>query len=204
MADPQMSVTQGLAELKLLEKRLIGSLDRVKWTDVSSKTNVVDTDKLKKLAESEYQSYTDLLTRREAIKRAIVLKNATTVVELGTWKGTVAEAIEKKAHIEYKKNLLNSMKQSLTTSQTLLAQKEAELDSRLDKLLQSELGKDVKTNPETIQAITKSFKETNKVIHHDPLDLPEKIKVLEQEIEDFETNIDWKLSEANGRNMISV
>jgi hypothetical protein len=199
-----MSVTQGLAELKLLEKRISKSLDRVKWTDVSFKNNVIDTEKFKKIAESEYQSYIDLLNRREIIKRAIVLKNATSVIELNNWKGTVAEAIEKKAHIEYKKNLLTSMKTSLTTSQNSVLRAEAELESRLDKLLQSELGKDIKTNPETIQAITKSFKETNKVIHHDPLGLTEKIRILEQEIEDFETNIDWKLSEANGRNMISL
>ncbi len=199
-----MSVTQGLAELKLLDKRIAKSLTNVKWTDVSHKTHTVDSEKLKKNAESEYQSYLDLLKRRETIKYAIILKNATTVIELNNWKGTVAEAIEKKSHIEYKKYLLFNMKNSLTQSQLTLHQKEDELESRLDKLLVSELGKDIKTNPETIQSIIKSFKENNKVVHHDPLELPEKIKKLEEEIEDFEANIDWKLSEANGQSMIIV
>ena len=35
---------------------------------------------LKKIAESEYQSYTDLLNRRDTIKRSIVISNATTHV----------------------------------------------------------------------------------------------------------------------------
>ncbi len=76
----EISVTQALAELKLLEKRITKSLSCIKWSDVSSKNNSIDELQLKKLAESEYQSYTDLLKRRDTIKRAVVLSNATTNV----------------------------------------------------------------------------------------------------------------------------
>ena len=77
------------------------------------------------------------------------------------------------------------------------------MNNRLDKLLSSELGKDIKTNPETIQSITVSFKENNKIIHHDPLDLTNKIKELEESIESFETNVNWVLSEINGKTQIN-
>lgn len=200
----EISVTQALAELKLLEKRITKSLNCIKWSDVSSKNNSIDELQLKKLAESEYQSYTDLLKRRDTIKRAVVLSNATTNVTVGNWSGSVAEAIEQKSNIEFKKKLLGSMKNSLLQSLEIYKRKEKELETRLDKLLQSELGKDIKTNPETIQALTTSFKETNKITHHDPLELNIKIKQLEQEIEDFETNINWKLSESNGKTTITV
>ena len=193
-----------MAELKLLEKRINKSLENVKWSDVSSKNFRVDELQLKKIAESEYQSYTDLLKRRDIIKRAIVMNNATTNIVIGKWSGSVAEAIEQKSNIEYKKKLLNSMKSSLLLSQDNYKRKEEELETRLDKLLHSELGKDIKTNPDTIQALTMSFKETNKITHHDPLKLAEKSKVLEEEIEDFETNINWKLSESNGKTTITL
>jgi len=197
-----MSITQALAELKLLEKRINKSLCNIKWTDVSSKTNYIDETQLKKVSESEYQSYVDLLKRRDTIKRAIVMSNAVTNVVVGKWEGTVAEAIDQKSSILFKKRLLEAMKQSLLLSQENYKRKELEIESRLDRLLQSELTKDIKTNPDTIQALTNSFKENNKITHIDPLKLGEKIKFLEEEIEDFETNINWKLSESNGKTTI--
>lgn len=200
----EISVTQALAELKLLEKRINKSLSCIKWSDVSSKNNSIDELQLKKVAESEYQSYTDLLKRRDTIKRAVVLSNATTTITVGNWVGSVTEAIEQKSNIEFKKKLLVSMKNSLLQSQDNYKRKEAELESRLDKLLHSELGKDIKTNPDTIQALTKSFKETNKITHHDPLQLNIKVKQLEEEIDDFETNVNWKLSESNGKTTITI
>jgi uncharacterized FlaG/YvyC family protein len=145
-----------------------------------------------------------LVARRDAIKRAIVLSNASTEVTIGSWKGTVAEAIEHKASIAYKKELLEMMRSNLRDAQRDFEDKTQETTSRLDRLLQSELGKDVRTNPETIQAITASFRANNPVTLVDPIDLTGKVKVLEEEVEAFETNVDWVLSEANGRTVISV
>jgi hypothetical protein len=79
-----------------------------------------------------------------------------------------------------------------------------EINDRLDRLLSSELGKDVKTNPETIAALTASFQETNKVQLIDPLGLKAKARQLEEEIDAFESNVDWVLSETNGKTMISL
>jgi hypothetical protein len=75
-----MSVCQGLAELKMLDKRIHKFTSNVAWAAVSTKVNPVDADRLKKQAESEYQSYTDLCKRRDKIKKAIVMANATTRV----------------------------------------------------------------------------------------------------------------------------
>ena len=202
-----MSVTQGLAELKLLDKRLTKELSYMNWAAVSSKKKHVDALVLKKTAESEYQSYMDLVKRRDTIKRAIVMSNATTPVVIGPgeeWTGTVAEAIEHKSSLIYKKRLVEKMKQHLLKVTSEYEQLVDDMASRLDRLMTSELGKDVKTNPETVAALTASFRETNKVELVDPLDLSDKVKALEKEIDSFETNVDWVLSEANGKTMIEV
>ena len=199
-----MSITQGLAELKLLDKRLSKYLNYFKWADVSTNASRVDAEKLKKTATSEYQSYLDLVKRRDSIKRAIVLSNATTRVKVGNWEGTVAEAIEHKTSIQYQRNLLDSMKSQLTAAREAYEAQKAALDNRLERLLQSELGKDVKTNPETVTALTNSFRDNNKIELVDPLDLSAKINQLEEEVDAFETNVDWVLSEANGRTTIDV
>ena len=203
----QISVTQGLAELKLLDKRINKELSYVFWAKVSTKNNRVDEAALKKTAQSQYQSYMDLVKRRDTIKRAIVLSNAVTTVTVGSgalWKGTVAEAIEHKASLVYKKSLLDKIKRCMTSVEAEYTSANEALERRLDGLLSSELGKDVKTNPETITALRQSFMETNKVELVDPLDLVKMAKELSDEIDSFESNVDWVLSEANGKTMITV
>lgn len=199
-----MSVTQGLAELKLLDKRLSKALERVQFITVQTKTRPVNQETFKKTASADYQSYMDLAKRRDLIKRQIVQCNATTRVKVGSWEGTVAEAIERKGSIKYERDLLSVMKEQYQTAQSAFQSEKTQLDQRLDRLLQSELGKDVRTNPETIQSITESFRQNNKVDLVDPLDLSAKITTLEEEIDNFETNVDWVLSEANGKSYISV
>lgn len=205
MSNPnQMSITQALAELKLLDKRLSKYIDNIKWADVSTVSKPIDAEKLKSRATAEYQSYMDLVKRRDSIKRAIVLSNASTRVKIANWEGTVAEAIEHKKSIQYKQTLLNVMKNELMNAKAEYETQKNTVDTRLERLLQSELGKDVKTNPETITALSMSFRNNNKVELVDPLDLGTKISALESEIDNFETNVDWVLSETNGRTLISV
>ncbi len=204
MPSQMMSITQALAELKLLDKRLSKQLNNPVWVDVSTVSKPVDAERMKERATSEYQSFLALVTRRDTIKRAIVLSNATTRVTIDKWEGTVAEAIEHKKSIQYKQNLLDVMKGQLVQARVNYEAQKSSVDSRLERLLQSELGKDVKTNPETITALSTSFRNNNKVELVDPLDLASKIAALESEIDSFETNVDWVLSEANGRTMISV
>jgi len=200
----QMSITQALAELKLLDKRIQKALDHVNWTDVKTKANPLDVEKFTRTARAEFQSFTDLVKRYDTIKRAVVLSNATTRVRVGTWEGTVAEAIEYKRSIFYKNRLLDVMKLQLLTAKEQFKQQQEAVDARLEKLLHSELGKDVKTSPETITALTNTFRQNNNVELVDPLDLAGRTRELEEEIESFETNVDWVLSETNGKTMIQI
>ncbi len=201
----QMSVTQALPELKLLEKRIDKVMDSIAdWCKVSHNGAPVDKDKHKKETEAQLQSFQDLVKRRDAIKRAIILSNAQTKVKIGSFEGSVAEAIEYKNSIRFKRNLLESMKTCLTSKREEYERMKGQVDSRLERLLQSELGKDVKTNPETISALTTSFRDNNKVDLVDPLDLAAKIQSLEDELDAFETNVDWVLSQANATTFIQV
>jgi len=201
----RISITQALPELKLLEKRIEKlDYDIANWCKVSHNGAPVDKDKHKKETESQLQSYMDLITRRNTIKRAIILSNAQTKVKIGSFEGTVAEAIEYKMSISMKRGLLLNMKDCIQTKRDEYERLKGQVDARLERLLQSELGKDVKTNPETITALTNSFRDNNKVEFIDPLDLSAKIATLEEEIDSFETNVNWVLSESNAVTMIGI
>ena len=200
-----MSITQALPELKLLDKRMTKIRgDVAQWVAVRHINGPVDVEKHRKETLAAYQSYNDLLKRRDTIKRAIVQSNATTRVKVGSWEGTVAEAIEYKNSIKYKRWLMDDMKESLTVNRAEFDRLKEQVDGRLERLLTSELGKDVKTNPETITALSNSFRENNKVELVDPLDIAKRVAEMEEEIDAFETNVDWVLSESNGKTMIEV
>jgi hypothetical protein len=201
---PSISITQALAEIKLLGKRIQSTLNDAEWMAVSTKTRPVDVERLKKTAQATEQSYLDLVKRRSLLKQAVVQSNATTVVKIGEWSGTVAEAIEKKSSIAYQQDLLESMRKAFVRVTEEYNREQDASQSRLDRLLSSELGKDVRTNPETIAALTTTFKDNNKVDLIDPLHLSERIKSLEAEIDSFTTNVDWVLAESNGRSMIAI
>ena len=214
MASNQMSITQGLAELKLLDKRIKNLIDDnyegpdgpycFRFIAVNTKTSQVDAEKLKKDAQAAYQSFNDLLKRRDQIKRAIIMKNATTSVRIGTWEGTVAEAIEQKLSMAYKRTLLYNMKKQVADVTERLKTEQKTISDRLDRLLASEMGKDMKTNPETVSLLSASFEANNKITLLDPLESGKVIKALDEEIETFTTNVDWVLSEANSKTLITV
>jgi hypothetical protein len=132
------------------------------------------------------------------------MKNATTSVRIGTWEGTVAEAIEQKSSMAYKRTLLYNMKKQVADVTERLKTEQKTISERLDRLLASEMGKDMKTNPETVSLLSASFEANNKITLLDPLDSGKVITALDEEIETFTTNVDWVLSEANSKTLITV
>lgn len=198
----EYTVTRALAELKLLEKRIQKSIDSSHFVTTQSKTKAMDVEKFNREASSNYQSIRDLLNLRNRLKVEIVKSNANTLVKIGPHEYSVAEAIERKRSISFEKNLLTKLQQQKTESKNLMDNHEAVVKSKLDRLLEVEFGKDVKSNVDNVNTITKSYLENNKMVLIDPLNIDEKIKLLENDIEEFEKNVDFALSESNARTTI--
>ncbi len=64
----QISITQALAELKLLRKRLDSALNDANFIILKTKKSLIDADKFGVQARASLQSYTDLLERYNKIK----------------------------------------------------------------------------------------------------------------------------------------
>lgn len=203
-ATQQMSITQALAELKLLRKRLDSCTSNAKFVTLKTKTRPVDVDEFSRNARANYQSFKDLLNRYNRIKAAIVASNATARVNIAGREYVIAEAVERKRSLEMEKELLRVMKnQWEDTTEAAEVHQQAQQE-RLDKLLLQELGKDSKTSVDVVQSLTESFMRNNKAEVIDPLGLEARISEMTRELEDFETNVDWVLSESNGRISITV
>jgi hypothetical protein len=199
-----VSVTQALSELKLLRSRIQNATNGSRLIALKKKRDMLDSSRFATEARASYQSFTDLLARYNQLKAAIVLSNATTSVTIGDKTYTVADAVERKRTIEFEKTMLAIMKQQFEQVKREHEAHSVSEQARVERLLQSELSKDSKTNVEVITQLTETFLSQNKAEILDPLNLETKIAEMNRSIEEFETKVDWVLSESNGRTVLSL
>ena len=200
----QMSVTQALAELKLLRKRFTTVLEGAQFITVKTKTRQLDVEAFGRNATASYQSYRDLLARYNRIKAAIVASNATAKVAIGGKEYKIAAAVERKRSIDQERVCLQLMRQQYKMANDDFERHQRAQQERLDRLMMQELGKDNKTNVDVVNGLSAAFLKENTAVLVDPLKLEERIKEYSKELEDFETNVDWVLSESNGRITLTV
>lgn len=199
-----MSITQALAELKLLRKRFESCLEDAQFVTLKTKTRQVDAAAFGVAARASYQSYRDLLSRYNRIKAAIVASNATARVTVAGREYTIAEAVERKRTIATERECLRKMQTQWQETQSDYEAHQKEQQLRVDRLMMQELGKDKQTNVEVAKSLQEAFLESNKAEVVDPLKLEGLIREFKKELEEFETNVDWVLSESNGRTSVTV
>lgn len=204
----QMTITEALVELKLLDKRIANS-DMQDWCIIQlkqdKKTMTGETvEEYEQETKARFQSVKDLITERANIKKAIVKSNADTVVEVGDLKMTVAEAIEYKTSIEYEKRLLQSLRRSKAGVEEGKIAHEARLDREVSNVIGklAESGKD--NLSEEQKNFTESYRQMNEAIIIDPIDIDKQISELETKIDSFEQNIDVALSVSNATTFIEI
>ena len=199
-----ISIAQALSELKLLRRRMDNALAGEHFIMLKRKRDNVDVTRFATEAMAAYQSFTDLFSRYNAMKAAIVQSNAVTEVTIAGTKYTVAAAVERKRTIDIEKSLLETMRRQHTAVQREFEEHRKAEQIRVERLLQAELGKDTKTNVDTVTSLMETFLAQNSAEILDPLGLAARIAALSKSIEEFETKVDWVLSESNGRTMITV
>ena len=103
----QMTVHKALAELKVIDSRINNAIRSGTFVVANKHSNDkihgVTINEFKNSMKSDFQKVSDLIARRNAIKKAVVASNAVTKVKVGDTEYTVATAIEMKNHgMEFK------------------------------------------------------------------------------------------------------
>lgn len=203
----QMTVARGLKELTLLDKRIDKAMDAPLAgykTGSGLPVGIESVDAWKKQIKSDYQSITGLIERREKIKKAILISNSITKVKVGSADYLVVEAIEKKNNMQYQRNLRNKLRNTLVELTGVVEEKNEDAESRLQRLLEANFGKDQKAKDGEYQVISKPFMEANKTVTIDPIGLKTEAERIDKEIDEFETDVDYALSESNIKTTIEV
>lgn len=207
----KISITEALNELKLYDSKITKAIINATFCGAakksSDKVGVVKKDEFGERAKASYQSVTDLIANRNALKSAIVKSNAVTEVTIADKTMTVAEAIEHKNSIEYDETLLSEMKRQYTNATTTVDKENKKVDAQIDKLLETFTGRDSdkKLDKEAMSAISDPYREKNEFEFVDGIgNMYEKIQKLEADIDAFKSNVDTALCVSNSLTMIEL
>lgn len=206
----KMTIHKALCELKILDSRINNAISSARFClankHSNEKVNGVTVEEYQETMKASYNKASDLIRRREAIKRAVVLSNAKTIVKIGGKEYTVAEAIEMNNHgIDLKLQLKNTMKKQYDSAMTTIISKNSVVDDKATEYVVGLFGqKESKTANEEYEKARKSYIEANTMELIDPVNILEKIEALEVEIADFTTEVDSALSVSNALTEITV
>lgn len=211
MTTETMTIHKALAELKILDARIAKEIQNGSYCAANKhsneKINGIPVSDFEKAVQGTYDKVTDFLKRQEAIKRAVTLSNAKTVVNISGKDYTVAEAIWMKNHgIELKAFLINVMDKQYKQAQAEVNRQNGDdLEKRADQYVTAIYGqKEGKTNYTDIEKVRKDFLEANSYEIIDPINVPEKLEALRKEIDSFMAEVDSALSVSNALTEIII
>ncbi|WP_221091243.1 hypothetical protein [Deinococcus aquaedulcis] len=221
-----ITITHALKELKLLDSRIsarIGSLNAIRVRRHNEPLVAgLSKEQFETQARGAYQAIRALITRREAIKAAVVQSNATTLVTVGNKRMTVAAAVERKRSLEVRRGrhglvdhaptldalvavLSAQYTQAVNEEATLRAQITRDSEARVAAFLSKDQGKD-KGGPSdsNTQEMERLYREANAPVMDDPLNLLSEMTAMREAAETFAAEVDRVLDETNATTTIRV
>lgn len=206
----KITITEALNELKLYDAKIYKAINSASFVDAAKKSadkvGNIKKETFNERAKASYQSVTDLIKNRMAMKSAIVKSNATTTLEVAGRTMTVAEAIEYKSSIEYEQALLNTMTSQYNKASAKNDKENKRVDDKVDELLATLIGKDSdkKIDEASQKAVEEPYRKNNEFELVDPLSVFDKISALDEKVSSFLSEVDSKLSISNSTTFIEV
>ena len=214
MTHETMTVHKALAELKIIDDRIGSAINNVVFVTAvkngTKKIDGVDINSYNESVRSSYQKANDLINRRNALKRAVVMSNAVTKVMVAGAEYTVAEAIDMKNHgLDGMKMMLNTMARQYRDATYNFNRNTGEpLEEKANQyvmnILGSQGGSADKTDAKQVQALHDAFIANNEFIMIDPLNVEKCIEDAQNKIAEFETEVDAALSVSNSLTTIDI
>lgn len=204
-----MTIHRALSELKLIDAKIEKQITEILPSGVHQKGKLVEgyikEDEFKTNAQSKYDSVNDLISRKTKIKSAVVEANGITMVKVGEKEMTIADAINFKGIIKFKKKLIETLKQKHRQAVAALNKNNDLVNQNVQRILEATFGKEnVKVGKEDVEAVRKPYMEANEFHLFDPLEVDKTVEKLEKEVAEFEAEVDAVLSEANAVTFIEI
>jgi len=205
----KMTIHRALAELKLIDARIEKAIEAMEPTGLTQSGRLVNQvykqEEFEESVRAKFQSVNDLIERKTKIKSAIVRANGVTLVTINEKNMTIADAINFKYVVEYKKKLINTLEKRHRSMVAKMEMTNKQVEDNALKLAEAALQKDnVKISDGDAVAITGPYIEKNQFHLIDPLKVEELVGKLRDEVNAFESEVDAVLSEINAVTIIEV
>jgi len=210
MTNEKMTIHQALCELKILDSRIGNEIRSGQFVGTTKhaaqKVGSQTVRDFSENAKASMDKINDLIARYNAIKKAVVLSNATTKVRVGDEEYSVAEAIAMKNHgMDYYKALYNAVSFQLNRADMNVKAENDTLEAKADSYVQSTYGnKDNKGNSAEIAQVRASYMEPLVVEIVDPVNAREFIKQLNDKFDTFSASVDSAISVSNAITEIEI
>ena len=208
MIHEKMTVHKALAELKTLDDRINSEITGSVFVRANRHNNMKIFGKtipdFMADTESSYQSVKALINRRNAMKRAVVLSNAITKVNIGGVEYTVAEAIEMNNHgMENLVELRNCLREQYSSVKRMVESENGDkLVKACENYIQATFGTKEKINNPDIETAQKVYMTNNTYDIVTGFDIEKVIKELTDRIDAFKAEVDSALSVSNALTVI--
>lgn len=212
MITEKMTVHKALAELKTLDSRIMNAMNGATFVVANKHSNkkiLGETiSEFSKNAIAAKEKVTTLIARRNAIKKAVVLSNATTIVTVAGEEYSVAEAIEMKNHgILLYADLRDKISSDYKEAQRIAERNNGEaLEKRADDYVRSlyDNKADLKNLSAEAVATRNAFIENQQYELVDPIDCKKTIEALDNKFNAYMVDVDSALSVSNAITEIEV
>lgn len=211
MTTEKMSVHKALCELKTIDARIEKTIRATTYVFANkhnnTKVNGMTLGDFCAEIKANHKSAHDLIARRDAIKRAVTLSNATTTVMISGKEFTVAEAIDFKNHtVPLMNDMLSKMSSdNMRARSAANAANGPALETRADEYIKSLYGNvDMKGASEEVKKVRADFITAQTTELVDPIKVVDAMAALEKEINDFTVEIDSALSVSNALTELEI
>lgn len=208
MIHEKMTVHKALAELKTLDDRINSEITGSIFVKANRHNNMKifgkSIEDFRADTTSSLQSVMALIERRNALKRAVVLSNAVTKVEIGGTEYTVAEAIEMNNHgMENLVDFRDFLRDQYSTVKRMVESENGDkLVKACENYIQATFGTKEKVNNPEIETTQKAYMTGNAYDIVTGFDIEKVIKELTDRIDAFKTEVDSALSVSNALTVI--
>lgn len=208
MIHEKMTVHKALAELKTLDDRINTAIGESVFVRANRHNNTKifgkTIEEFKADSAASLMSATALIDRRNAMKRAVVLSNAITKVNIGGVEYTVAEAIEMNNHgMENLVDLRNCLREQYSSVKRMVESENGDkLVKACENYIQATFGTKEKINNPDIEMAQKVYMANNTYDIVTGFDIEKVIKELTDRIDAFKAEVDSALSVSNALTVI--
>ena len=209
METKTMTVHEALCRLKVIDKR-VRSLKDSTFIGLARKSDTkiggVPIEDVKRIFQSDYDKLMGVVAEADAIKAALSLSNAKTVIKVAGKDITIAEALYiLDKGLPLKKEILSELKSQYGKAvQTAQKKNGEELDNKIENYISATFGSKEKVDNATLEDATAKYREMHTVELVDPANLKAEIDKLEAYIDAVESEIDSAIQVSNATTTIEI